>query len=73
MDIPKKYEFLYPLHYLVDSLRRHVVGRADEGMGGGGFGREEATETQIAKLDDPLSRDEHVGRLDVSMHDASVR
>ena len=55
----------------VDSLGRHVVRGADEGVGGGGFGREETTESQVAQLDDPLSRDEHVGRFDITMHDTS--
>ena len=55
----------------VDSFRRHVVRRADEGMGGGSFGGKESAQAKIAQFDDPLSRDKHVGRLDVSMHDAS--
>lgn len=35
------------------------------------FGTEESSKTKIPKLDDTLSRDKHISRFDVSVHDTS--
>ena len=50
---------------LVDPLRRHVVGRSDERVRHRRLGAEEPAQAEVPELDDPLRRDEDVGRLDV--------
>lgn len=54
---------------LFEPFRAHVVGRSDEGVSRNGLGAEEATQAQIPQLDHPTGRQEHVGGLDVSVHD----
>ena len=50
---------------LVDPLRRHVVGRSNEGVGDGCLRAEEPAQAEIADFHHALGCDEHVGRLDV--------
>ena len=47
-----------------DSLRGHIVGGADEGVGVS-FGTELATDTKVAKLDLAVTAQQNVGGLDV--------
>ena len=55
---------------LLESLWRHVVRCTDQRVDRHGLGAEEAAQAQVAQLDDALGCEEHVGRLDVSVHNS---
>jgi hypothetical protein len=57
---------------LIDALRRHVVGSAHQAERHARALAEEATQAEVAKLDGALGRDEHIGRLQVAMHDTAA-
>ena len=50
---------------LADPLWTHVVGRANQTVGGGGLGTEVPPQTQVTQLHYPLCCDEDIGRLDI--------